>query len=51
MIAMEHNGQTWELCSPCWREGRQPFKVGLIDKALAASHASEARRERRKASA
>lgn len=24
------DGVPWELCSPCWREGRAPFKLGMF---------------------
>jgi hypothetical protein len=24
------DGQPWELCSPCWREGRKPWKLGRV---------------------
>lgn len=32
MIQMQpgRDGVPWQLCSPCWREGRQPFKLGMF---------------------
>lgn len=47
MVQMEHRGQRWELCGPCWIEGVQPFKLGNIAKALAEGSAAERKREQR----
>lgn len=32
MVPMQpgRDGVPWQLCSPCWREGRQPFKLGMF---------------------
>jgi hypothetical protein len=45
MVQMSYEGKLWDLCSRCWIEGRQPFKVGLIHKALAKSQSSESKRK------